>query len=323
MPLTPFKDVIGHESVLSVLSKMIDSGKVPHAFLFVGPHKVGKTHVVNRLIQILFDNKLFREANPDFMEITCLTDEKTGKRKSNISVEQIRDLCERLSMSAFNGGWKIAFVHDADKLSTSASNALLKTLEEPKGKTLLILRAPSVESVLPTIASRCQILRFHPVEKETLIKGLMKKGFDSDDARFASAFALGRPGAAIRYLTKSEDRAEADIAVSLALELFNASIPKRISLIAKRLPKEDQNKREVADLLLKQWQGILRDVLFQKIGCGDLIIHEKQKKETALFGQRLDEQTLLETLSRAEEGRIAIRHNTNPQLTLEHIILSI
>jgi len=323
MSTLPFKDCVGHESVRDILSKMMEQNRIPHAFLFVGPHKIGKTYMANRLIQALLPGQSIKEANPDYVELSCLVDEKTGKKKSNISVEQVRDVCERLSMSALHGGWKIAFIQEANKLSSGAANALLKTLEEPKGKTLIILRAPSIESVLPTIASRCQVMRFHPVAKEVLVKGLVKKGFDEVDARAAASFALGRPGAALRYLTKSGDRSEADIAVAQTIELFQSSIPKQLSLIAKSMPKEDQNKREVADRLLQQWQGVWRDVLLQKIGCSSLLKHEPYALQTNAFAQSFSTHQILQVLQRAEEGRSAISHNTNPHITLEHILFSL
>ncbi|MCX6715356.1 MAG: AAA family ATPase [Candidatus Uhrbacteria bacterium] len=331
MPSSPFHNLIGHERVQDVLGRMITHDRLPHAFLFVGPHHLGKTYVAKQLIRFLSDHPqplLVKEGGSsvsmDVIELGCLTDEKTGKKKTQISVEQVREVCERLAMSAMNGGWKIAFIKDANVLSNAAANALLKTLEEPKGKTLFILRAPSVESVLPTVASRCQVMRFHPVSRSTLATALVKKGHAKPDAELAAAISLGRPGRALRYLTKSEDRSQTDIGVEQAIELFSSTHAKQIRLTSTLLPKEDVNKRTAADQTVRLWQRVLRDDLLRQVGCEELVVYKGQGvRGKGLEGKHPNLVQLIQTLKKTEEGRSAIAHNTNPQLTLEHILFSL
>lgn len=327
MPSSPFHNLIGHERVQDVLGRMITRDRLPHAFLFVGPHHLGKTYVAKQLIRFL-SKEADGAPSMDVIELGCLTDEKTGKKKTQISVEQVREVCERLAMSAMNGGWKIAFIKDANVLSNAAANALLKTLEEPKGKTLFILRAPSVESVLPTVASRCQVMRFHPVSRSTLATALVKKGHAKPDAELAAAISLGRPGRALRYLTKSEDRSQTDIGVEQAIELFSSAHAKQIRLTSGLLPKEDVNKRTAADQTVRLWQRVLRDELLRTVGCDELTVYSNAIVGVPLVGTHAaDKQTntmrLIATLKQTEEGRSAIAHNTNPQLTLEHILFSL
>ncbi|OGL96583.1 hypothetical protein A2318_02825 [Candidatus Uhrbacteria bacterium RIFOXYB2_FULL_45_11] len=329
---SPFHNLIGHERVQDVLGRMINHDRLPHAFLFVGPHHLGKTLVARQLIRSLElplpssrgghgrgDSDV---VSMDVIELTCLTDEKTGKKKTQISVEQVREVCERLAMSAMNGGWKIAFIKNADALSNAAANALLKTLEEPKGKTLFILRAPSIESVLPTVASRCQVMRFHPVSRNVLSTALVKKGYAKPDAEVAAAISLGRPGRALRYLTKSEDRSQTDVGVEKAIELFSADIAKQIRLTSGLLPKEDVNKRVAADQTVRLWQRVLRDELLRTIGCEELAVYPSDMFRNLRL-QPWQTSRLIATLKKTEEGRNAIAHNTNPQLTLEHILFSV
>ena len=323
MPPKVFHAIIGHTNAQRVLCRMAETDQLPHAFLFIGAHHIGKTLLATQLSQYLFPGVHSLEANPDFMELSCLEDEKTGKKKTNISVEQVREMCERMSMSSMNGGWKVVFIRDANALSTGAANAFLKTLEEPKGKTLFILRAPSLESVPATIASRCQILRFHAVPRETLTEALVKKGFARPDAVAAAAFSLGRPGRALRYLTQSEEQSQVDIGITQALDLFSASLPKQIRIAAELLPKEDVNKRLVADQTLKTWQGVLRDVLLDSIGCTELMTHPDQQTKIQAMSKQLSQDHLATLLHRASEGRAALHHNTNPLLVLEHILFTI
>ncbi len=323
MPQKVFNGIIGHARAQEVLCRMVETDQIPHAFLFLGANHIGKTLVAHQLIKALFPETGSFESNPDIIELFCLEDEKTGKKKSNISAEQVRELCQRLSLSSMNGGWKVAFIQEANALSIGAANALLKTLEEPKGKTLFILRAPSLESVLPTVASRCQIIRFHGVDRKTLTEALIKKGFARPDAEVAAAVSLGKPGRALRYLTKSEDRANEDIGVTQALELFSASISTQLKTSADLLPKEDVNKKQAADETLKHWQGVLRDVLLEKVGCTELIAHAAQVHGIETLSQKLNLSQVKKALQASEEGRSALQHNTNPLLTLEHILLSV
>lgn len=316
------KQIIGHKNALDILDRMIENGRLSHAFLFVGPEHVGKTTVAHLLIESLYKEGRSIEANPDVVQIQRLTDEKTGKKKSAISVEQIRRLKERLSMSSMAGGYKVAFIDEADKLSIGAANALLKTLEEPKGKTLIILRAPSSDSVLETISSRCQTLRFSIVEKEELANGLVLKGFQKDDALEAASVSLGAPGFALNFLNESEVRANVETAVSSVVQLFSSELASQMASVQSLLPKEEVNKKEASIKLIGVWQSVLRDVLFSKLDCDDLLVYQSKKDETKMLSGRVNASELKQLLASTQDARIAIDQNTNPQLTLEHILLS-
>ena len=204
----PFAGVIGHRRILTVLERMMANNTLPHAFLFVGPEGVGRTTVIDALLHAMFDRAGSLGVVSDITRIEREENPKTEKLRTQISVEQIRRLTSRLSMSAMAGGWKAAVIEEADKLSLGAANALLKTLEEPKGRTLIFLRAPSSESVLETIASRCQIVRFYPVSRDQMQNGLVKKGFSPADVEPVFGQSLGRPGTAIRLLKDSEFSSE-------------------------------------------------------------------------------------------------------------------
>ena len=164
-----FDGIIGHELITSWFDRLCSVGSLAHAYLFVGPEHVGRTTVALKIIRsLLSDTAGTIETNPDIQIIECLVNEKTGKTRSLISVEQIRALRIRMSSSAFGDSWRIVWIEEADRLSISASNALLKILEEPGTRTLFLLRAPHTESVVATIASRCQVIRFASVSRKVI-----------------------------------------------------------------------------------------------------------------------------------------------------------
>jgi DNA polymerase-3 subunit gamma/tau len=163
--------VVGQEHVKDVLRAALEQGRVGHAYLFSGPRGVGKTTTA-RLIAMTAnctgpDPKPCGEcesclsvragSHPDVMEIDAA---------SNNSVDDVRDLREKVALAAMRGGKKIYILDEAHMMSRAAFNALLKTLEEPPGHVIFILATTEPEKIIPTILSRCQHYRFRRLTPE-------------------------------------------------------------------------------------------------------------------------------------------------------------
>ncbi|MBI5794286.1 AAA family ATPase [Candidatus Uhrbacteria bacterium] len=297
-----FSSIIGHTPAKEVLGKMVAHTSLPHALLFIGSDHVGKTMVAKALCrEVLGVQNL--ETQPDYLELKRLDDEKTGKRKSNISVRQVRDLVGRLSMTSFTGDTKVIFIEEAHKLSMGGANALLKTLEEPKGQTLFILRAPSLEDVPATIASRCQVMRFTVVAQTAIVDGLICAGFSQSDAHEAALHSEGRPGLALRFLKDSAYRAVRETDRAQAEAFLAASLPERLRLVMEFIPKGEVNSASRLQKVITELQTVARRQLLLTTSstCPPLVSF----------------------LNRLCETRQAARHNINPHLALEHIALSI
>jgi len=304
--IEPFSKTIGHKTARQVFLRMIENNQLPHAILLVGPKHVGKTHLVTELIQHLFHTTRHPSLISDVSLLAREVDPKTSKKKSAISVKQVRALVERLSMTPMEGNWKVAFIQEADRLSTGAANALLKTLEEPKGNTLIILRAASVESVLQTIASRCQIFRLPPVAKSEIKPALQKRGLSKIEADEISERSFGCPGIAIRYIQDSEMRARKETAIAQVETLMNASLPEQLRSVFELIPKTEIDKSITLSHLLDDWSEVLRANLLKTVS----------EKQTATVSKTARVLTCIQTV------RAAISHNINPHLSLEHIFLS-
>jgi len=281
--------IIGHESIVDVLRRQASSGRLSHAYLFVGPEGVGKSTVAREMLAAGCGDPAYC--------VRRFADEKTGKLKSTVSVEQIRELCDRLSLTSFSGERKTAFIEDADWMNEAAANALLKTLEEPRGDTAIILRAETIESVPATIASRCQVFRFHPVSEKTIADALVARGHDREEAARVAKLSSGRPGVAMRLVTDGAYRAERETAAGAFETMMSSSIPKRLALVADLLPKAETDKATALGKILDAWEEAAR----QKMLAGD-----------ARYARILD---------RLRESREAAEHNVNPQLALEHVII--
>lgn len=167
-----------HELALSKLQKMIDQNHLPHALLITGVEKIGKFELMQQLVGILLnDDEIIRRDNiledmdhPVLIRRSNYTNmiycrageinEKTKNRSKDIRIDQIRTFCEALNKTA--DGLQIGVIFYGDQMNVSAANSLLKTLEEPRENTLIIILAHNVQNLPATIVSRCQNIHIAP-----------------------------------------------------------------------------------------------------------------------------------------------------------------
>jgi DNA polymerase-3 subunit delta' len=315
------QEIIGHEKVLSFLEKSLKNGQLSHAYLFVGPEGVGRAAVAEWLIKkVLGPSGL---SHPDVSVVKRLVDEKTDKIKSEIVVRQIRELRERLAMSGFLGGRKFAFIEEADALNVEAANALLKTLEEPTSDTTLILSALSSDRLLPTIVSRCQIIRFTPVAREKISRVLIERGVPRAEAEALAALSAGRPGYALRLLHDEEARSLEETSVRQFIEVASAPAAVRLARAAAWLPKDEANKKEQIKSLLDRWEWLLRDVLLLSSDIDELAARAAAYPELVYLAKnkKIDHwSTAIEILREIKDD---LTVNVNPTLALEHLFLNL
>src|SRR3989344_4907934 len=171
--------LVGHQKQWDFLRKKFELEKLSHAYLFVGEEQLGKKKLAKEFVKLInclsaqvdlsFEQKpceickncqaIERENYPDALMVNLKSD------KQEIEISQIREALNFLSYKSYYGSFKAVIIDGAEKMNQEAQNCFLKTLEEPKGKTILILISSHPEVLLPTIISRCQIIKFFPFEK--------------------------------------------------------------------------------------------------------------------------------------------------------------
>jgi DNA polymerase-3 subunit delta' len=188
--------ILGHDDVVAQFRRVLQRGRLGSSFLFVGPEGIGKRRFALGLAQALLcsvrDESLMDPCGtcPTCVQVRALTHPDLDyvckpEDKAYLPVELLvgeretrgrEGLCYRLSMKPFMGGRKVAIIDDADYLNAEGANSLLKTLEEPPPRSMLILIGTSPAKQLPTIRSRCQIIRFRPLDSSIVSKILLDNG---------------------------------------------------------------------------------------------------------------------------------------------------
>ncbi|MER9029034.1 DNA polymerase III subunit delta' [Mesorhizobium sp. M0674] len=185
--------LVGHEQAAAMLAAAYRSGKLPHALIFAGPVGIGKAtlafHLAHHLLKHpAFDqapdvfavpdpaSPLFRQiatgAHPGVLHLTRPLNDRTKSFKTVVTVDEIRKVNRFLSLTSHDGSYRVVIVDPADDMNTNAANALLKNLEEPPSRTLFILIVHAPGSLLPTIRSRCQMVRLTPLDAGSLMSVL-------------------------------------------------------------------------------------------------------------------------------------------------------
>lgn len=202
-PMTPRgnTDLFGHEAVEEHLLADFNAGRMPHAIILAGPAGIGKATLAYRLARFMLSqgqegdslfgappkpqtlavegkhevfSRVASGGHADLLVIERGFDDKKGKLKKNISAEDARSIAPFLRKTAAEGGWRVVIVDGAEDLNAASQNALLKILEEPPSKALLILTTTQPGAFLPTIRSRCRMVHMKPLADAVVEKLLLR-----------------------------------------------------------------------------------------------------------------------------------------------------
>jgi DNA polymerase III subunit delta' len=226
--------VFGHDVQARQLAAAHRAGKLPHGLVFAGPRGIGKATLAFQLAHYLLANPdpahapaglarrdasspLYRQiasgAHPSVLHLTRPFNEKTKTFKTMLTVDEVRRVGRFLSLTAHDGGYRVVIVDAADDLNVHAANALLKSLEEPPARTVFVLIAHSLGRLLPTIRSRCQVIRLHPLEESDLTAALA--AFDKAPQPAEAGALIARAAGSVRNAVLLTDYGGVEIAEAL------------------------------------------------------------------------------------------------------------
>lgn len=316
--------IIGHQKIVDYFERCISQDNLAHAYLFCGPESLGKKKLAFDLAKRLecqtlsgwqgdcgcqICQQIENLKHPDFSLIDFADPEiiKDG-------IDNVRNLINRLSRTVYQGPYKIGIIDNAHLMNKESANALLKTLEEPPLKSLLILITHQSSLVLPTILSRCQEMNFLPVPLPEIEKKL-KIGYDNKTSaviKKVCQHCLGRPGLAIGCLERliGENNAFEDLK-----KLIKADLTERFFYV----------KRIVADKILlrhylEQWLILLRDALLLKNQCLVLAVNDSGLGNFSQYSI----QKLIDLIRQVEQTQQALKDSgLNHRLILENFMLNL
>ena len=272
----PFRTIVGHSRLLSLLARVIARDSMPPAVLLAGPPGVGKRRTAVAIAQSI---NCLQPQSPNGFERDACGECASCRRiargihpdvivvepgdMGTIKIEQLRDVIDRSQYRPFEGRRRVVIIDEADAAGDDAQSALLKTLEEPPSASVFILVSSMPDALLPTVLSRCPRLRFSPLTPNEVAKALVQDhAYSEQDARIAAAESDGSIGRALE--SQSEDLAEARDAAQRILEetARNSDPGRRINLAralaeGKGSPAEERNRLAVR---LRSLGSLLRDV---------------------------------------------------------------
>ena len=235
-----------------------------------------------------------------------------------LKVEQIRELRKSVLLAPYQAPFRIVLLLRFEEANASAANALLKTLEEAPSKVILILTADNVEQLLPTIVSRCEVLRLRPLPVPRVDDFLRGEGADAEKAALLAHLSGGRPGYALRLL---EDDSALDFRrekFGEFAELLPASRVVRFDY-AENLAKDKDAFRET--LLL--WLSLWRDVMLESAGEADAVTNIDHRPLIEKLTNKLDLYAAKKQLAITENAIGQLQRNVNPRLLAENLILDL
>jgi len=318
-----WETIIGHDPNIKMLQKMLASGRLPHALLFVGPAGIGKFLVARELAASL----LCGGTSPCGRCSSCLALAQQNHANllvitpdgSSIKIDQIRSIQHEVAMRSFSGGARVCIIEDAGKMTKEAANSLLKMLEEPPENFYFVLTVTSTHSVLNTILSRCLVMKFLPLVPEQMIAALKLRGFSQETAAVAARLSGGRLGKALGLLSP-EGLKLRDEALRLASTITEQTGVWFFSAIGAL------DKRENAELghLLGFLSGVFRDLtILRTTGNTELVFNIDKINQLQELVVSWHDQALVAAVKRIYSAERAIAANGNMRLTWEALLIEL
>jgi DNA polymerase-3 subunit delta' len=350
----------GQDHAVELLSAALDSGRLSHAYLFHGPDGVGKETTALELaaalnceqggasgcgecpacrmarglshpdIHLVFPAP--RDLKPEAAAAITADQVKAGFRDPDfgrkvaiISVETVlSEVVAKSGLRPYVGPWKAFVVADADRMTTEAANTLLKTLEEPPERTVIVLTTSRPSALPATIVSRCQRIPFKrlpPAVVEEILTSDSRLGFDAERARAAAALSRGSAGTAVRADSKAIE-AELDRVAAIMTGKRTRDVGALLdeaSTLAFRLGREEQ--QHILDLMLLWFRDVLLVSSLGDGAAGERLVYSRHADAVMDQGRKMDLATIETLIGKVDEARLAIERYSNPTIVFTSVLL--
>jgi DNA polymerase-3 subunit delta' len=315
-------EVSGHDWAVEMLQRQVLTGSLRHAYLLTGPVGVGRRTLAVRLAQAINCASPLAPAVPCRMCRTCRQIEseqhpdlmviRKPEDKKDIPVDKIRELGKFFSLKPYMSPYKIVIILNFEDANASSQNALLKTLEEAPSFGVILLTAGNMEQLLPTIASRCEILRMRPLRVESVNEFLRAQGVEADQANLLSHLSDGRPGYAMQLLDDHKALAFRSEKLDDLHRLMSAKLRERIHY-SEKLVKDKDAFRQTLFIWLSYW----RDVMLKASGAQIELTNSDRVEEIENLAYALDRVRAHAVTDGLEQAIDRLDRNVNSRLLAE------
>ena len=319
-------DTVGHDRAVRFLQRSHAAGRLAHAYLITGRPGTGRMALaldLARLVNCIGDgppcsdcgqcDRVSRGLHADVQVVGLQESSDNGRTRVNIGIDQIRDCQRDISLKPFEGKCRVVIFDAAETMSAEASNALLKTLEEPPDHVLIVLLLRENARMLPTIVSRCQTIELRPPHAEAIASLLVDRhGVEPDYAHELAETSGGRPGWAVRAISEPQLMEERGAILREIEDVMGSSMEGRFEYangLASDFTRNREKGGQVLELWLDWWRAILLKAVRSASGHADV------------EGTQLTVREIATAIGAVLEARSNLERNVTYRLATEQMML--
>jgi len=363
------REIFCQDRAIASLQRAFGAGRLAHAYIFAGPEGVGRFKTAEQWAKVLLCCNRQQENSPDgffydscgqcescrllesnthpdfkhiYKELVQFTKKGKGKKTPVLLPKDVIDefLIEKIAVRPMLSQYVVYVVSEAEKLSVSSQNALLKALEEPPKHCLIILLCSRVENLLATTRSRCQIVRFGMIDEARIVSALCEMGISNKEATYWARFSEGSMGTAIEWtgLEMSEQscyQIKKELIGRLAEHRLSKSVDfaewicKSVGQISQMWWSKDKSAsktditREVQKGLLRMIISAFNDAMRLNVGFKGPFINSDQSQQVEILTGRFDAEEAAAKINKVYENMLWVRQSVNEKLIFEELLLNL
>lgn len=321
-------NLIGHEWAVDLLKRHVADASPRHAYLLAGPPGIGRRTLALRFAQALNCQTPVEAGIPcgvcrdckqiEVMQYPDLTTVQAETESGTLKVDQIRESRRMLTLKPYQGNYRVALFLRFQEANDNASNALLKTLEEAPPYAVLILTADTPEQLLPTIVSRCEVLKLRPLKIDAVQTALEAIGQEASRARLIAHVSGGRFGYARRLMEDGSLLERREEQLTELQTLISASRVEKFAY-ADKLSKDKESMRQTILTWLSYW----RDVMLRSAKVRTPLVNVDRDLEIEDLASQLDLSTTRRVVASLEGVLEKMERNVNARLLAEVLLLDL